>query len=337
MELFLQQYLSASIEGTDLKSYLTRAELNRRQAVGKTRRKIKEEVFLGIVRDAVCVDNFDKGQGSWNAAATSRANHDYLRRLAPFILPDLAHRAVAFIVDENLVGQGFTDPDLSETTDASPCCPRADSALPDREHIYVEFPSGTVVRPGTLSVRSVVITAMGCRSKWSAYLVSESSNSGSIIVTWYVSNGVAEPFINVILTPALRPQADWNEICIGLTALVHDCLASRHSPASDMGGRSRHRRGKSNKVEVETVDVSEEFPGCRFRVERIRAHQIAGTSEAARTHDKTLSKHIVVPGFYKTVRYGKGRLLRRRQWIEDYHKGPRHLPIETKVSLTKLV
>jgi hypothetical protein len=64
-----------------------------------------------------------------------------------------------------------------------------------------------------------------------------------------------------------------------------------------------------------------ELPGCQFRIERLTADPRQEAEVSQGTCGKKLTKHIIVPDFFKSVSFGKVGLQRRRQWIPDHHRG----------------
>lgn len=191
MELYIQGFVTASINNIDLKTTLTRRELNDRQARGKTRAAIRRDVFFDTVRDALLSANFDKVDGDWDAAATERAKLDYIRRLAPFLLPDLAHTAAAFVVDRSFLKPTLGDACSSDEITA------ATAVLQTRESTYVEFPHETFLSSGEVGARMVIITTVDAqRFKWSAVLEPTGEFAETCVVSWYVTRGIAEPYTN---------------------------------------------------------------------------------------------------------------------------------------------
>ncbi|MCJ7997732.1 hypothetical protein J5N58_24385 [Rhizobium cremeum] len=331
MELYIKGFVTASINNIDLKTTLTRRELNDRQARGKTRAAIRRDVFFDTVRDALLSANFDKVDGDWDAAATERAKLDYIRRLAPFLLPDLAHTAAAFVVDRSFLKPTLGDACSSDEITA------ATAVLQTRESTYVEFPHETFLSSGEVGARMVIITTVDAqRFKWSAVLEPTGEFAETCVVSWYVTRGIAEPYTNVIFAGKAPVIADWTRICDELTRLVHACLACISCSARSSASTSRRQTEQSSDPSCLATEVADTYPGFHFRVERLTAEQRDAGALRANASGKALSKHIVVAGYFKNVACGKGRQERRRTWIPEHHKGPIHQPIETKVPLFRV-
>lgn len=331
MELYIQGFVTASINNIDLKTTLTRRELNSRQARGKTRAAIKRDVFFETVRDAMNSPNFDKVDGDWDAAATERAKLDYIRRLAPFLLPELAHTAAAFVVDRSFLKPTFDDACSPDEITA------ATAVLQARESTYVEFPHETFLSSGEVGARMVIITAVDAqRFKCSAVLEPTGEIAEACVVSWYVTGDIAEPYTNVIFAGKDPVIANWNRIGEELTRLVHACLSCLSLSSRSSAPTSRRQAEQSTDTYCLATEVADTYPGCHFRVERLTAERRQTGSLRANASGKTLSKHIVVAGYFKNVACGKGRLERRRTWIPEHHKGPLHQPISTKVPLIRV-
>ncbi|WP_125271773.1 hypothetical protein [Agrobacterium sp. FDAARGOS_525] len=334
MELYIQGFVTASINNIDLKTTVTRRELNNRQARGKTRSMIRRDVFFEIARDAVRSANFDRVDGHWDTAAKVRAKTDFIRRLAPFVLPELAHKAAAFVVDRSVLHPAFEPEGHSDTTAV------AMTALQARESVYIEFPRETILSCGEVGARMVIITVVDAqRFKWSAVLEPTGEFAETCVVSWYVTRGIAEPYTNVIFAGKAPVIADWNRICNELTRLVHTCLSCISRSARSSASTSRRQTKQSSDpscLATEIAEVADTYVGCHFRVERLTAEQRDAGGLRTSASGKTLSKHIVVAGYFKNVACGKGRLQRRRTWILEHHKGPLHQPIETRVPLIRV-
>lgn len=331
MELYIQGFVTASINNIDLKTTLTRRELNNRQARGKTRAAIKRDAFFEIARDAVRSANFDRVDGHWDEAAKVRAKTDFIRRLAPFVLPELAHKAAAFVVDRSVLHPAFEPAGHSDATAV------AMSALEARESIYIEFPHETILSCGEVGARMVIINVVDAqRFKCSAALEPTGEIADTYVVSWYVTRGITEPFTNVLHAGKAPVTTSWNTICEELTRLVHACLSCLSLSSRSSACTSRRQAEQSSDPSCLAIEVSDTYPGCHFRVERLTAEQLDGGSLGANSSGKTLSKHIVVAGYFKNVACGKGRLERRRTWIPEHHKGPLHQPISTKVPLIRV-
>ncbi|TQN61104.1 hypothetical protein FLX27_12995 [Agrobacterium tumefaciens] len=331
MELYIQGFVTASINNIDLKTTVTRRELNNRQARGKTRSTIRRDVFFEIARDAVRSANFDRVDGHGDAAAKVRAKTDFIRRLAPFVLPELAHKAAAFVVDRSVLHPAFEPEGHSDTTAV------AMTALQARESVYIEFPRETILSCGEVGARMVIITVVDAqRFKCSAALERTGEIADTYVVSWYVTRGIAEPFTNVLHAGRARVTVSWNTICEELTRLVHACLSCLSLSSRSSAPASRRQAEQRTDPYCLATEVADTYPGCHFRVERLTAEQHVGGSLGANSSGKTLSKHIVVGGYFKNVACGKGRLERRRTWIPEHHKGPLRQPIETKVPLIRV-
>lgn len=328
MKLFVQEFLEASIDGCNLAKHLSRKELNALQARGKTRRQIRTDMMMQIAREAAATENFDAPGGNWDAHTVERAKCDFLRRLSPFLLPEFAHRGMAFVLE----------PACFDSRHAEVCTAEhvrdAGKVLEARASIYVEFPRRTMWFPKLGYVWAVVMTAMGERSKWSAFIQPASGQTGSAIVTWYVNSGTAASVSDVIYIDDVAANANWNDVPPRVTDFVHVCLA-RHSVLSEpvqshpvCRGDMSVRHGQDDTVTEISITT-----GCAFRLHRLQPARNDSAIASSRRPGKKLEKHIVVAGFRKTVACGKGRKERREIFIEQYHKGPRHLPITTKVPL----
>lgn len=334
MELFVQKFAAASIESMDPPKAMSRKRLNSLLSASKTRNDIRKELFFQRMRFVVDSPNFDVPPEGWSRTATERAVDDYLRRLTPFILAEFAHLASAFLVDTGLLVQFCGQEVTPAESDA------AEEVLRRRPSAYIEFPALAVGCSDGRHLRAVVITqTTATRSKWSAALEPTADKTGSCILTWYVENGVAASFENVIHTSSNSPgEGGWSQLAASVTGLVHKFIAawaatpagvmSRWNPQSQNAEPLRSINN-SSKTTIETVDVA----GCAFRVQRLTARIRRASADGRRGAGWKLARHIKVEGYWKTVACEKGRLERRKVWIPSHHKGPRHLPLSTRFPL----
>lgn len=330
MELFIQKFSAKSIMSIDPREAMSRKDLNRLLVAGKTRNDIRKELFQNKVRCAFKTPNFDAALNDGSPTATERVMVDYLRRLAPFILSELAHLASAFIVDDELSAQLREQPLTARDIDL------AEEVLRRKPSTYLEF-SRTSLQPGhSKYLRAVVITkTTATGSKWSA-IVEEPEASRSLVLTWYIVDGEVRACESVVATDTASSGGDGGvKLYTSVTGLVYACLATWSAVAAQgmvtlptdvsalpavIGGTAAAR-------------ASVEVAGCEFRIERLKARNQLPSAVSHLGDGKKLERHIKVQGHWKSVACGKGRLMRRDVWIPSYHKGPRHLPLSTKVPL----
>jgi hypothetical protein len=300
---------------------------------GRTKEHVKRELLEGMFREDAARKNWLEPRRDLLPAEYAECEADLRRRMAPFILPELAHLPIAFDVDAMTVNE-FAGADIKPSVaDFSRALLRAWRST------YLDFPAGSAKLDDSWFVRAVFITQEACdTSKWSAILQT-APTSPVMVLTWYVRENVGH-FPGSLLGydddfSLFSSCGHWSE-CIA--NLVYLCIA-RFGTMSAWNNDDRSMGGKGIALleRDRQAAVSALAEPSSFRLERLTSpHAQRLAIRYGATNPAGLSKHIRVRGHFKLVRFGKRRAYRRLTWVRSYERGPRHKPLETRVALFKV-
>ncbi|MEZ0003238.1 hypothetical protein [Sinorhizobium fredii] len=281
----------------------------------------------------------DAARGNWVEPSTGLMSSnvaecmtDLRRRLAPFILPELAHIPMAFNVDARTVaefaGAEFT-PSVSEF---------ARERLREWRSTYLDFPEGTTVLEDGWFARAVIISQESSAiSKWSA-IIQRAPDKKVMTLTWYVTENEGHYLASLLGCdddfPHFASCSQWSEF---IANLVYLCVtwfgtATRADHSAAFSGDQCQAAVDRDSQMVVTALAKP----SRFRLVTLMPPGTRPLTTQQAMSGKKLLKHIRVRGHFKLVRYGKRWAHHRLQWVNSYEKGPRHQPLETRVALFKI-
>lgn len=296
---------------------------------GGTTKHLKQEMLERMFRQDAARKLWVEPKRDLSPAEIDRGEADLRRRMAPFILPELAHIPIALDVDPAVV-HGFAGAEVKPSvTDFS------EGLLSDWRSTYLDFSPGSAKLEGDWFVRAVLVSQETSElSKWSA-VIQEPSSSQVMILTWYRQRNVGCMFGNLIGHDDAFSQFSscprWVQFTTDLVDLCAAWFATMRGSANGASFRGENGDAPPNGEPQSAV------PACsspsRFRRVRLTPNGLRSAMWGDGSNSIELSRHIRVRGHFKFVRYGKGWEFGRLQWIRSYEKGPRHQPLETRVAL----
>ena len=331
MTLFVLQLRDKYVAEIDLRLAFSRAELNAVMARGISRKRLREDLFAKMVREAadlpIYTEPVDEGP-----VPKERAAGDFFRRIAPFLLPELAHEGAAFIADEQATSAAERH-EFSQEDERF-----VDELLDVPSSKYIDLPTGSLLLSKEKEARAIFITpvAIGV-SKWSAVIAdTRAEESPLAVITWYKIGRHATRCVSVLGVSGLARES-CNEVCRQITVMIYRCLAmTQRDRQSEITGAAPEGLTRVQPAAIDNYSADEEITGVRFKVTYVRQKISGATHRPTAARPLTNSKHIIVLGHWRNVACGKGRAERRRTWIEPFHKGPRDQPLETRMQVTRI-
>lgn len=300
---------------------------------GRTTEHVKRELFEGIFREDAARKNWLEPRRDLLPAELAECEADLRRRMAPFILPELAHLPIAFDVDAMTVRE-FAGAEIRQSVTGF-----AGALLREWRSTYLDFPAGSAELDDGWFVRAVFIAQEACdTSKWSAILQT-APTSPLMVLTWYVEENVGHVPGSLLGYDddfsLFSSCGGWSET---IANLVYLCIAWFGTMSvSTNDDRSRGGKGLVLLEQGRQAVVSALAEPSPFRLERLTSpHARRLAIRYGATNTAGLSRHIRVRGHFRLVRCGKRWAHLRLKWVASYERGPRHKPLETRVALFKV-
>ncbi|TBE45432.1 hypothetical protein ELH02_14150 [Rhizobium ruizarguesonis] len=298
---------------------------------GWTADDMKSEALYLAFRTDAARDNWVEPNRDFSPSDMTELHADFRRRLAPLILPELAHLPIAFDVDARTVAE-FAGAEIKESVSEF-----ARARLLEWPLTYFDFPERTAALEDDWFVRAVIISQESSTvSKWSA-VIQNAPDSKAIVLTWYsVENegyfsgsliGYSDDFSR------FESCVQWSEF---VANLVYLCVAWFGTGGVNNKFPHPEKCGRNVDEAVSQAPVTALAKPSRFRLISLAPPEAQRLRKQGAMGGNKLSQHIKVRGHFKLVRYGKRWAYQRLQWVNSYEKGPRHQPLETRVALYKL-
>ena len=329
MRLWLEEVIDQYRSGIDHRDMPFR---QRKAMISKGRggEHVRQMLFEQVLRADALRQNWFEPARDLAPADFPRLHADLRRRLAPFVLPELADRATALNVHPETVREfigAATKPSITEL---------GQTELRKSHSTYLDFPGKAATLEHGWHVRAVVITQeSNSTSKWTAALQFE-DESPFMLMTWYV-RGKGDHYPGSLFGhdnsfDLLDSCGRWSQ---DIARLVYLCIAwlvtSRNTGTPKQPScqgeppRHSHHATRLSILSKETLLRVVHLPAPRLR-------KAVNKSDGS----CTATAHIIVRGHFKIVRFGKQKSRSRLQWIEAYEKGDRTAPLQTRTPLYKI-
>lgn len=334
MNLMIKKLVDEYVENINYRAMLSSKELSALTLRGVSRKTVKRDLFLSQMRQIAGLPHQDGRVTPTGRVSMSDTEEGFLRLVAPFVLPELAHDGAAFVVERRAVIEiaelEMDDRDVACVVDT----------WARRPSIYLDLPEGAVKLGNAWDVRAVFLARKSDRIKWSAVSVSNIHAGAVGISSWETSSvGSDDRFVAVV-------RESWNcspevrtTFCRAIIALTYRCIssASRQWIAAGPSDSESNLPLRVHEDEVTSYSLGNILGSgdFLFRIQSLRAGGGRLTPIASGTGRKR-DKHIIVAGHWRQVACGKGRMERRWKWIEPFHHGPQDRPLETRPSLTRI-
>ena len=300
---------------------------------GRTAEHMKRELLYRMLRRDAALANWVEPTRDLSEAELEVFKADFRRRMAPFILPEMAHLPIAFDVDPMTVRE-FAGAEIKPSVTEF-----SRTLLREWRSTYLDFPGGSAELDDGWSVRAVFITQeTSDLSKWSAIL-RDGPRSPAMVLTWYVAENVGHIAGSLVGYDEYFSHASscgrWSEFIADLVYLCTAWFATMS--VSDRSGRPAGEGGVALLARDRHTVVSAPAEPPHFRLVKLTpplAHHSATRRD--KPNGAGLARHITVRGHFKLVRWGKQWAHHRLQWVPAYERGPRNKPLETRVPLFRI-
>ncbi|UWU23011.1 hypothetical protein N2601_08715 [Rhizobium sp. CB3060] len=300
---------------------------------GRNAEQVKRELLERMFRKDAACENWIEPHRDFSPPEFEAGVADLRRRMAPFILPELAHLPIAFDVDQMTVRE-FAGAEIKPSvTDFS------QTLLREWRSTYLDFPHAAARLDDGWYTRAVFVTQeTSDTTKWSAIL-EDGRDHPSMILTWYVRENVGF-FPGSLLGcdddfSLFSSCGQWSVFIANLVYLCVAWFGTMNVP--DKSRRSPDEQRDALLEQDRLATISAPADPSRFRLVKLTPPRAQRSWLACdEPNAATRSRHIMVRGHFKLVRYGERWRYARLKWVRSYERGPKDKPLETRVALFEI-